>query len=75
MAVHNMTMEAETSTDMVLGIATPGRRRPAILEEQAGSTLNVAELLTRNFDCAYHRRLRCEAKRLRRTRSRRPDSP
>jgi hypothetical protein len=60
----------ETSMDMVPGIATPFRRRPAILEKQAGSALSVAELFTRNFDYAHHRRLRCEAKRFRRTRSR-----
>jgi hypothetical protein len=43
-----MITEVETSTDMVLGIATPVRRRPAVLEKQAGSALSVAELLTRN---------------------------
>jgi hypothetical protein len=46
--VHNMITEAETSTDMDPGIATHVRRRPAILEKQAGSALSVAELLTRN---------------------------
>jgi hypothetical protein len=42
-----MTTEAETSTDMVLVIATPVRRRAAIPEEQAGSAHSVAEPLTR----------------------------
>jgi hypothetical protein len=46
-AVHNMTTEAETSTDTVLAIATPVRRRAAIPEEQAGSADNAAELLTK----------------------------
>jgi hypothetical protein len=42
-----MTTEAETSTGMVLVIATPVRRRAAIPEELAGSAHSAAELFTR----------------------------
>jgi hypothetical protein len=41
-----MTTEAETSTDTVLVIATPVRRRAVIPEEQARAADNAAELLT-----------------------------